>query len=134
MSDSLSLPSLNAYEHLAYVLVGGVFLMVNPIVFSIIEPHFASRDWLLILPIAYTSGHFIQALSNVIVCFSWCGLNEGGTKTKQDSLRAAALSKARHQFNLPELDDGSVWQLCYVQALGRDRSGHISLFNGYYSL
>ena len=40
----------------------------------------------------------------------------------------------RKHFNLPDnLEDGDVWNYCYLYSLANDFSGHIALFNTLYS-
>ena len=128
------MPILNTYEHLAYLLVGGVFIVINPPIRQYLDDFRILDQWWEILPVAYLFGHLMQAVANLITDLPWSCLKAVNRTEKSETLKRIVIARARQYFHLPDLDDGATWRLCYVWALPRDPTGHIALFNSYYSL
>ncbi|MDK2812420.1 MAG: hypothetical protein PWQ78_630 [Petrotoga sp.] len=119
----------NIYDQIGYLLVGTIGLLIiyfNSILLNIYylpEPNLSV--FIVWIVIAYFLGHLIQAMANIFV------------KEKKEDFSESEkqlLNIARDFFEVKNLSDGEVWNLCYMLGVAKDPSGQIQAFNAYYSL
>lgn len=115
---------LNIYEQLGYFVVGGTALFC----LKFLLPSFviiSELNTLVLALIVYLMGHTIQAVANIVVKENKEDFSENEKKV---------LEECRSFFGIKAADLKEVYQVCYMYSLANDSTGHVELFNAYYSL
>lgn len=122
------LSKFNVYDQVGYLLVGSISLIVlylDSLFFDFRFPKFDLNSSIIWLIVTYFLGHIIQSIANIIIKEKKEDFNEKEKKI---------LEIAREFFEIKNLSEGEVWNLCYMMAFAKDITGQISTFNAYYSL
>lgn len=119
----------NIYDHIGYLVVGAVGILLFYFNLTLLNITWFSKFDLSIfiiwVIIAYFVGHLIQAIANIFV-------KERKKEFSEDEKRI--LNIARDFFEIKDLSDDEVWNLCYMLGVAKDITGQIQAFNAYYSL
>ncbi len=121
---------LNLYDHIGYLLVGAVGLLLIALDLWLIKspvlaPVFGWENALVWLVVTYFLGHLVQAIANLVI---------KEDKASYSDSDKAILADARDYFEHPELTDSEAFLHCYMLACAKDITGHVTAFNAYYSL
>lgn len=122
------LSKFNVYDQVGYLLVGSISLIVlylDSLFFDFGFPKFDLNSSIIWLIITYFLGHIIQSIANIIIKEKKEDFNEKEKKI---------LEIAKEFFEIKNLSEEEVWNLCYMMAFAKDITGQISTFNAYYSL
>ena len=109
-------------------MVGSISLIVmylDSLFYDFEFPKFDLNSSIIWLIVAYFLGHIIQSTANIIIKEKKEEFNEKEKKI---------LEIAKEFFEIKNLSEGEVWELCYMIAFAKDITGQISTFNAYYSL
>jgi hypothetical protein len=109
-------------------MVGSISLIViylDTLFLDFRFPKFDLNSSIIWLILTYFLGHIIQSIANIIIKEKKEDFNEKEKKI---------LEIAREFFEIKNLSEGEVWNLCYMMAFAKDITGQISTFNAYYSL
>lgn len=127
--NRLTFPKFNIYDQLGYLLVGSIVVLIAYFDSILLDIHYFPKfnlsSFVIWIVIAYFLGHFVQAIANIFV------------KEKKEDFSESEkqlLNIARDFFEVKNLSDGEVWNLCYMLGVAKDPSGQIQAFNAYYSL
>jgi len=122
------LSKFNVYDQIGYLMVGSISLIViylDSLFLDFRFPKFDLNSSIIWLILTYFLGHIIQSIANIIIKEKKEDFNEKEKKI---------LEIAREFFEIKNLSEGEVWNLCYMMAFAKDITGQISTFNAYYSL
>ena len=122
------LSKFNVYDQIGYLVVGSISLIViylDSLFLDFRFPKFDLNSSIIWLILTYFLGHIIQSIANIIIKEKKEDFNEKEKKI---------LEIAREFFEIKNLSEGEVWNLCYMMAFAKDITGQISTFNAYYSL
>jgi len=122
------LSKFNVYDQIGYLMVGSISLIViylDSLFLDFRFPKFDLNSSIIWLIVTYFLGHIIQSIANIIIKEKKEDFNEKEKKI---------LEMAREFFEIKNLSEGEVWDLCYIMAFAKDITGQISTFNAYYSL
>jgi len=122
------LSKFNVYDQVGYLLVGAISLIVlylDSLFFDFRFPKFDLNSSIIWLIVTYFLGHVIQSIANIIIKEKKEDFNEKEKKI---------LEIAKEFFEIKNLSEREVWNLCYMMAFAKDITGQISTFNAYYSL
>jgi len=109
-------------------MVGSISLIViylDSLFLDFRFPKFDLNSSIVWLILTYFLGHIIQSIANIIIKEKKEDFNKKEKKI---------LEIAREFFEIKNLSEGEVWNLCYMMAFAKDITGQISTFNAYYSL
>lgn len=118
----------NLYDHVGYLLVGSIALLVAYADFVLLDakfPDFTLINLPLWILVAYFFGHIIQAIANLVI------KEKKGEFSESEKV---ILEAGRGYFGLEKAKDGEIWNLCYMLASAKDVTGHVQTFNAFYSL
>ncbi len=122
---------LNLYDQIGYFLVGSVLIILISLDLFFLNsfklmPAINSVNLIFYLVTAYFFGHIVQALANIII---------KEKKYSFDSFESKILKEAEKFFNVGSIkpSQSDVFQLCYLYALGKDKTSHLVQFNSLYS-
>lgn len=125
MNDFLNKISL--YDQLGYIAVGGMFygfVWYDLSYFNIKLDTIASNTFMVAV-IVYFLGHMAQAIANQFI---------KENKTTYSETSEKILTDIKTYFSVPNSSDGEAWNICYLWAIGNDKTGHINAFNANYGL
>ena len=123
----------NIYDQFGYLFVGGVALLciafdlflLKKLDSALATSLFSHQKFWVLLPLAYFTGHVVQALANIFI-------SEG--KTDFSDSQKEILGKAGKYFEVENQSLNEIWLLCYMISCARDKTGQIQAFNAYYGL
>ncbi len=122
------LSKFNVYDQIGYLMVGSISLIViylDSLFLDFRFPKFDLNSSIIWLIVTYFLGHIIQSIANTIIKEKKEDFNEKEKKI---------LEIAREFFEIKNLSEGEIWNLCYMMAFAKDITGQINTFNAYYSL
>lgn len=119
---------LNLYDQIGYVLVGAIALLLATLDVWLLKsstPKLNGSNLIIWFIIAYFTGHIVQAIANIFIKEEKENFSESDRRI---------LNEARKFFDLKKEPDSTIYSLCYMLTLAKDLTGHVQLFNAYYSL
>ena len=125
----MTFSKFNIYDHVGYLVVGAVGILLFYFNLTLLNitwfPKFDLSTFIIWVIIAYFTGHLIQAIANIFI-------KERKEEFSEDEKRI--LNIARDFFEIKDLPDSEIWNLCYMLGVAKDVTGQIQAFNAYYSL
>lgn len=120
----------NLYDHIGYLLVGSVGLMIIFFDFNLLNvnypiPSLDLENSLVWIIAAYLFGHILQAVANMFI---------KENKTDFSESEKEILEKANKYFEVNKQSAGETYSLCYMLSSAKDITGQVQSFNAYYSL
>ncbi|MDD5147144.1 MAG: hypothetical protein PHV63_01145 [Candidatus Daviesbacteria bacterium] len=128
----------NLYDQIGYLLVGAIALILiifdSFYFYSLTIPEFKLDALLVWFIVAYFFGHVVQTAANLLNEIPLLNFLIRENKKEFTDKEKEILEQAKIFFKLKKQDEDKIWNLCYVFALAKDISGHVQIFNAYYSL
>jgi|GEM_PF-2515718 len=121
------LNKISLYDQLGYIAVGGLgygLLLYDLNYINISHIIYASNSFIIAI-VVYFIGHTAQAIANQFF---------KENKTEYSENKKKILLSIKSHFQIPEFSDGEAFGVCYLWAIGNDKTGHISIFNANYGL
>lgn len=122
---------LSLYDQIGYFFVGSVLILLIALDLFLLNsfeilPDINSSNIIVYLIVAYFMGHIIQSLANIFI---------KEKKSSFDSFELKILNDAKTFFKVKSLNptQTDIFQLCYIFALGKDKTAHLVQFNALYS-
>ncbi len=124
---------LNIYDQFGYLFVGGIALLciafdlflLKKLDSALAISVFSHQKFLVLLPLAYFTGHVVQALANILI-------SENNTDFRDS--QKEILREAEKYFEAENQSLNEIWLLCYMVSCAKDKTGQIQAFNAYYGL
>lgn len=120
---------MNLYDQFDYLLVGSTFILIcyfdSILLNSGINLRLTPEFFVFWLILAYFLGHISHAIANIFIYEN----KEDFSNQDKEILRLVG-----DHFRVKKQDYNNLYQLCYMFGLAKDITGHIQLFNSYYSL
>lgn len=125
MSDFINKISL--YDQLSFIVVGGIFYAFLGYDLSYFGLELEKLlDSVLEIGVAiYFLGHVAQAIANVFI------------KERKEAFTTSQheiLDKVKQHFSIPNYNYPEAFKICYLWAVGEDKTGHIVEMNAKYGL
>lgn len=129
---------LNLYDHIGYIMVGAVALLVLAFdacyFFKVNILPFNLNTFLVWFIVTYFSGHIVQGIANFLNSLKLLRFLVPEEKNYFDDFQKEILEQVKEYFGLKDQDETRVWSICYMYTVAKDLTGQVQAFNSYYSL